>query len=379
MPALRALVVDDSRIFRTVLERVLHEVGDCEIVGSEFNGVRALEFLAKHQVDVVTLDVEMPGMNGLEVLRGIRAAQWPHPKPAVVMVSAHTSAGADITVKALELGAVGFVAKPSASNAADSALELAESLVDPLSVVQGLKSRSARLLRTQQSSDSMQVSTFASGATRSVRPSSTATGAGADLPTDGLLVIGSSTGGPAALTRLLPCLTASIDTPIAIVQHMPPLFTASLASSLDAKCPRYQVREASHGMKLQPRQIVIAPGNKQLRIKQAGGLTCEVSDDAPVQGCRPSVDVLFASTVDLRCKPITAVVLTGMGGDGSGPLGQLKQRGIKVIVQDEESSIVWGMPGRAVATGHVDTVAPLNEIHNAIIKSLKGAKCLPLS
>lgn len=353
MKPLRVLVVDDSRIFRHALESVLGEIGECQVVGSEFNGARALAFLQSTPVDVVTLDVEMPAMDGLDVLRAIEANEWQHPKPAVIMVSAHTRRGAETTIEALNHGAIGFVTKPSAQDRATAHHLLKSDLATALAAVRVRGKRSAAYLR---------------GTSAFKRQAVLDPG---QRPDQGLVLIASSTGGPQALNRLLPDLCEQIEVPIAIVQHMPPLFTASLAATLDRRCSQYAVREAEDGAPLVAHEMVVAPGGRHLRIVADRGLRCRLDDGPPVHGCRPSADVLFASLSACRAAPAVAVVLTGMGADGSTALPALKSQGVTILAQDEATSVVWGMPGKAVETGCVDRILPLERIGEGIADALR--------
>lgn len=348
---LKVLVVDDSRIFRTAVARAFGNIDGCEVVGSVFSGEKALEYLDSNEVDLVTLDVEMPGMNGLQVLGEIQRKMGAR-APRVLMLSAHTRSGAQVTVEALSSGAFSFVAKPEAGNPQLAMAELETALRDQVAAVRGGMVQHAT--RPEMSP-----------------PKRIGTG---ELPqasdTSGLVLIGASTGGPQALSQLLPALGGVCACPIVVVQHMPPLFTRSLADSLGRRC-RQTVVEASPGLKVEPNHVYIARGGEHLELHDGtGGLCCRLTSADPENGCRPSVDVLFRSAARLRHRPMVAAILTGMGGDGSSALPDLKRAEATVLAQSEESCVVYGMPRMAVATGCVDQVADIGGMAEAIAESL---------
>lgn len=341
------LIVDDSRVFRSILESVYAKIPGVRIAASLWSGEKALEWLKSNSVDLISLDVEMPILDGLECLRRIQELDLPH-KPGVLMVSSLTRSGADTTVRALELGAFDFVAKPG-----PEMLGAKESLERMLALkVNGWRNRRVR------------VAPFATPVSRPpvFIPKSVSA-----------VLIGVSTGGPRALAELLPRLGNHIHCPICIVQHMPPTFTRSLASSLDKRC-RQTVVEAEAGMVLESDHIYIAPGGYHMVFeKRLGKVQIALNSQEPENGCRPSVDVMFRSAADTFPPAGTiAVVLTGMGCDGAAGLRPLKANGSYIIVQDEESSVVWGMPGSAVAAGLVDEVQSLQTLADAIGRRIEG-------
>jgi two-component system chemotaxis response regulator CheB len=352
---LSVLIVDDSLIFRSALEAALRDEPSIEIAGTARNGVKAMEFLRKRRVDLVTLDLEMPDMNGLQTLEAIQKLNGENGGPPVgaIMVSAHTWSGADSTIKALELGAFDFVAKPEGARASQSLATLRRELITKIRAF-GLKARKweAGLLTP-----------VAHGAMPARRATTQA-------PAQAIgrgIVIGVSTGGPKALSDMLPELVHRVDAPILIAQHMSAMFTESMARSLTARC-RKQVSEASNEGIVLPGSVWIAPGGRHLLIRRdvSGAVRTILSDAPPEHGYKPSVDILFRSAAVAFGAGAIAVVLTGMGTDGTKGLAPLRRAGARAIAQDEATSVVWGMPGSAMAAGLVDQVLPLMSIPEAI-------------
>ena len=303
----RVLIVDDSRIFRSVLEQALRAEG-ADVVGSVWNGAKALEFIEASPPHLVTLDVEMPGMNGLEVLRAIQHFNAARPGAApvgVLMVSAFTRQGADVTIQALEAGAFDFITKPSTNSEEESLRLLRQQLAvklrsfqarrsSPLSPVLGAEGAGVR------------------GESGVIRPRPRLQG-----PPIKLVLIASSTGGPRALSILLPDLCRRIDLPILIVQHLAAPFTQSLAASLDRQCG-HTVIEAMEGDTVRPGTVYIAPGGKHLLLRGgAGKVITALNEQPPENGCRPAADVLFRSAAAVPDAAAVAVVLTGMMSDGT--------------------------------------------------------------
>ncbi|MDA3960814.1 MAG: chemotaxis-specific protein-glutamate methyltransferase CheB [Planctomycetota bacterium] len=346
---MRILVVDDSRIFRSVVQSAFSGMVDCQVVGSVFSGKKALEFLEQNKVDLITLDVEMPEMNGLEVLRAMQE-RFGERAPAVVMLSAHTRTGAKVTIEALSAGAVGFVTKPEAGDVRSAMATLSADLRAEVDAVrQSHRGRSVEMVAAQLP-------------TRQ---------APSRRDNAGIILIGSSTGGPQALTSLLPPLCGMCGCPIIVVQHMPPLFTKSLADNLDRHC-QHKVVEAGDRMAIEDEHVYIAPGGLHLELAGSGAaLRCRLSDGAPENGCRPAVDVLFRSAAKaLEGRPMVGVILTGMGNDGATGVTLLKSAGAQILVQDEGSCVVYGMPKKAKETGCADAEASLSAMPFAIIDAL---------
>ncbi|MCC6127303.1 MAG: chemotaxis-specific protein-glutamate methyltransferase CheB [Pirellulales bacterium] len=361
MPAsARVLIVDDSRIFRAALEAALAGEEGIEVVGSVFNGAKALEFIRTTPPDVVTLDVEMPGMDGLETLAAIRQLDAAAPQGAemgVIMVSAHTKRGADVTVQALSRGAFDFVAKPAGPQAEVNLALLRQQLVAKIRLFLAERSRRSgnktiptATRRAEQAFPSRRANRRPEASRRPIRA----------------IVIASSTGGPKALEALLPDLSRRVELPILIVQHMPPTFTRSLADSLGriSNCP---VAEALDGEPLCEKRIYLAPGGKHLLLRSdPKRLILGLNEQPPENGCRPSADVLFRSAAAAMHDGLVAIVLTGMGRDGTAGLGAIKRAGGYAVVQDEATSVVWGMPGSAAEAGLADEILPLDEIAPAV-------------
>jgi two-component system chemotaxis response regulator CheB len=356
--AARVLIVDDSRIFRGAIEEVVRGQGDLAVAGSVFSGAKALEFIRQHPPDVITLDVEMPGMNGLETLEAIQEfnrGRTPATQIGVLMVSAFTKRGAEVTVQALQAGAFDVVAKPSGGSSEACLAALREDLLPKIRAFLARRRQiAARTINWKVSSQPARPKPELSPVTRSTRSA-------------GVVLIGASTGGPQALSKLLPELASRINSPILVVQHMPPGFTHSLAVDLSRRCP-WPVCEAEDNQVIAPGTIYIAPGGKHLLLRSglAGRRMVGLNEQPPESGCRPSASVLFRSAAAILGSEAVAVVLTGMGNDGTAGLGPLKRAGGTVIVQDEESSVVWGMPGSVVAANLADIVAPLENIASEV-------------
>lgn len=356
---IRALVVDDTILFRTVVARALESCG-VEVVASSPNASAALARIETAKPDAVFLDIEMPGMSGLELLRLLREKGSELP---VVMVSALTTRGGELTVRALELGALGFVTKPEANFQGKGFDELASELKPLVAAIEAGVGRAAKGGRTVEApslpaADARPVVAAAAPVKAFPAPSGPAE----------IVVIGVSTGGPQALIRMVPDLPAWMDVPVVIVQHMPPLFTATLAKSLAKRSP-FAVKEAENAEPLKPGTIYIAPGGRQCRVTLAAdGLSklLRVTDDPPENNCKPSADYLFRSAAHHYYGRLTAAVMTGMGADGKRGAELVKRAGGRVIAQDRDSCVVYGMPKEVVDAGLADQVCPLERLAGAI-------------
>jgi two-component system chemotaxis response regulator CheB len=344
------LIVDDSRIFRAALEQALSGQPDIEVVGSVFSAAKALEFIRSNPPHVVTLDVEMPGMDGLAALQEIQAfnaARPPAKTVGVIMVSAFTRRGADVTVKALQAGAFDFVTKPSGPSSDANLVTLRDDVLPRIRAC-----ARPRLRLTSPAVPAAPAATPRLARRPRVR----------GLAPVRAIVIGASTGGPRALSAILPELCSHVTVPILIVQHMPPDFTRSLAESLARQTQR-NVVEAADGMSLASAHIFIAPGGKHLVLRGTpGSPMIGLSDTPPENGCRPSADVLFRSAAAVFGRELLALILTGMGRDGTSGLGAIQRAGGYIIAQDEATSVVWGMPGSAVQADLADEVIALPDI-----------------
>ncbi len=338
--AVRVLVVDDSAFMRRVIADAIASQPDMEVAGVAHNGLDALLKVEQLQPDVVTLDVEMPDMDGLTALRHLMAR---YPRP-VVMLSSQTQDGAITTLRALSIGAVDFVAKPSGAISLDFSRVREE-------LLQKIRGAALARVRAQVASKCRPPE-----ATRVQRPT---------YPGgfERLVVIGCSTGGPRALAALVPELPAEAPTAYLIVQHMPAGFTRSLAERLDASSP-IAVREAAAGDRLEGGKALVAPGDYHLRLRPSGAV--ELDQAARVHGVRPSVDVALESVSERFGSKTVAVILTGMGQDGAAGAAAVRQAGGYVLAEDESSCVVWGMPRAVVERGLAHRVAPLDGMAEAI-------------
>lgn len=347
MRAIQVLVVDDSAVVRGLLVRTLESDPQIAIAGTAMHGEAALRILRSKPVDVVMLDVEMPVMDGLTALPQI-LREFPHAR--VIMVSALTSEGAETTVRALALGAAGCIAKPVASSVHEGIDQLARELLPLVKALAGAGSSPTAALGANRLPSAARASRM-----RAIPPE--------------VIVVGSSTGGPNALSKLLSDLPANFQVPIFIAQHMPPTFTPMLARHLE-KDGRRPCREAVHGEAIGRAQTYIAPGDFHLQLERAGRQVITVLSQDPAEHfCRPSVNPLFRSAVSCYGNRVLGVMLTGMGDDGIEGTRQLVASGGQMIAQDEASSVVWGMPGAVVREGLADAVLPLGRIADAICQA----------
>lgn len=337
---IRVLVVDDSAFMRKILTNILAEGRGVQVVGTARDGLDALEEIPKLRPDVVTLDVEMPRMDGISALKEIMRR---HPMP-VVMLSSLTQSGAHTTLQCLELGAVDFVAKPSGAISLDIEKMSAE-IVAKVSAA----ARSKPAMRQP-------LPAFTPVSTRGIEPS------GRRKIT--AVLIGSSTGGPRALQAVIPALPRDLGVPVVVVQHMPPSFTASLAERLN-QSSQLSVREAKEGDHLHPGEVLVAPGGFHLEFNGLG--QCMLTESAPVNSVRPSVDVTLRSLIHSKGPRMLGVLLTGMGADGAAALKELRIAGGTTIVEHESTCVVYGMPRAAVEMGAVDRILPLHAIPQAIV------------
>ncbi|MBO9521512.1 MAG: chemotaxis response regulator protein-glutamate methylesterase [Nocardioidaceae bacterium] len=351
MPPVSVLVVDDSVVVRRLVSDVLAEDPAIEVVGTAVNGKIALEKIAQLGPDLVTLDIEMPVMDGLETLVALRAA---HPRLPVIMFSTLTELGASATLDALERGANDYVTKPANVGSVTAAMDAVRAqLIPRIKALTGVRTPHVP----------------APAPARRVAPAVPArTGAPPDV-----VVIGSSTGGPDALATVIGALPADLPVPVAIVQHMPPVFTGLFAQRLDARSG-LTVREAQDGDVLRPGTVLIAPGDHHLRLRSTPAGVVGRLDQGPQENyCRPAVDVLFRSATEIYGPRVLAVVLTGMGSDGARGAATIVEAGGSAIVQDQATSVVWGMPGAVVAAGVPAEVLPLADVGAAILSRLQRA------
>jgi two-component system chemotaxis response regulator CheB len=366
---INVLIVDDSRVFRTAVRDALTAEADLVIAGSERNGVRALDFLRANPVDVVTLDIEMPEMDGLEALKAIAALnQQTGRRIGVIMLSAFTREGAEQTIKALAAGAFDFIAKPVADGYDENVAALRRQLASRIRACHAALAPSAR--RIVPAAKPVMLAPAVPAVPIQPRVLSPASPAPQPRAGTQAVLIGVSTGGPKALMQMLPVLCRKVSLPILIVQHMPPKFTASLAESLGRICS-HRVEEATDGMPVEPGRCYIAPGGRHMVVRRTTRVEIGINDQPPEGGLRPAVDLLFRSAAPVFDGRCVAVVLTGMGSDGTKGLAPLKRGGVPVICQDEATSVVWGMPGAAVAAGLADQVLPLDSIPDAVARLIR--------
>ncbi|MCP3994103.1 MAG: chemotaxis response regulator protein-glutamate methylesterase [bacterium] len=366
----RVLVVDDTSTYRKIVSDVLATEPTIEVVGSAANGKIALDKVERLDPDVLILDLEMPEMDGLDVLRQLRRAQS---QVGVIVLSGTSKHGADGAMAALELGAFDFLTKPDSGDVEENARVLERGLcrrIDAFVCQRGvldiLHGHGAPLavakpaLPVADENDSA-LRTSPCAKTESGRPE--------------VIALGISTGGPKALNQVLPRLPIDLPTPVLIVQHMPAVFTASLAATLEKRCA-LSVAEAVDGQAVKPGHILIAPGGKQMGIVKKGELaTIRLTNDAPENSCRPSVDYLFRSVADVYGPRAVGVIMTGMGSDGALGCRQMKRHGATILAQDEESCVVFGMPRGPIEEGVADVVASLDEIAREIVRLARAAEC----
>ena len=365
----RILVVDDSPFMRKSLQKMLEEAPDLRVVATARDGIDALEKIQEHKPDIVTLDIEMPRMDGLTCLKKIMAE---HPMP-VLMVSSLTQEGAQATLDALSLGALDFIPKESGF-ASLSILQIQQDLQEKVRRL----AASPRFHRSGPAASGEPGAPAAQAApsvpAKSAAAPRVAVPTGTTFPASplaDLLVLGSSTGGPKALQDILPLLPASLPVPCLIVQHMPSTFTKPFADRLDGIC-QVRVKEAEQGEPLKAGTVYIAPGGIHMTYGARGPKGCVDLTPEPVSSLhRPSVDVLFLSVAELFRGQVLAGILTGMGSDGAKGMEQLKRKGALTLAESEETCVVYGMPRAAVERGCIDVVAPLPEIPGHLRKHFR--------
>jgi two-component system, chemotaxis family, protein-glutamate methylesterase/glutaminase len=334
----RVLVVDDSATVRAVLARNLDASPGIEVVGRANDGIEAIERIKELRPDVVTLDIEMPRLDGLAALERIMQ-ECP---TRVVMVSTLTRQGADATLRALDLGAIDFIEKPTGAGTL-AALDIAAEVADKVRGAAGATFRKRTVSRG---------------------PGSLVTNRGERQWRKGIVVIGSSTGGPPALREVISHLPADLGLPVLVVQHMPPGFTKSMAERLNGASP-LKVVEAEEGSRLQVGTVLVAPGGLHMTIDTHREV--HFNQDPPECGVRPSVNITLASAVKVFGENVVSAILTGMGNDGTRGAGLVHAAGGRVITQDEDTCVVYGMPRAVVEAGFSTEVKPLHEIASAIV------------
>lgn len=348
---IRVVVVDDSALVRSLVSEIINRQPDMECVGAANDPLIAREMIRDLNPDVITLDVEMPKMDGLDFLARLMRLR---PMP-VVMLSTLTERGAEVTLRALELGAIDFVAKPR------------------IGLADGLRELSGQIVEKIRIASAAQVHRMASAQPAVVKAAVVAPAGGwaaiGRISTEKLIAIGASTGGTEAIKDVLTKMPANAPG-IVITQHMPPGFTTSFAARLNGLC-QIAVQEARHGERILPGHAYIAPGGKQFSVGRSGAnYTCVVDDGEPVNRHKPSVEVLFLSVAKAAGANAVGVMLTGMGNDGARAMRVMKDSGSYNYCQDEASCIVFGMPREAILAGAADEVLPLSDIADALLVRL---------
>ncbi len=356
MKPIRVLIADDAVVVRRLLTTVIDEDPELEVVGIAANGAIAVTKVQQLKPDILTLDVEMPELDGLGALAEIRKTDRQLP---IIMFSTLTERGASATLEALSLGASDYVTKPANVGSVAAAMESVRRELIPK--IKSLVHRGGRAA-TRAAADP-------------TPPPPLRMPVVATPPTGrcDLVAIGASTGGPIALATVLASLPASLDVPVVVTQHMPPVFTRLLAQRLDGSMPIH-VREAEDGDILTPGSVYIAPGDYHMTLRRgAAGVMVQLNQQPPVNYCRPAVDVMFNSVAEVYRGDVLAVMLTGMGHDGRDGTATLKGLGAQILAQDEATSVVWGMPGAVVTAGLADSVLPIDQIGPKISSVVHGA------
>jgi len=351
MDIITVLVVDDSTVIRNIIKEALSHSKHIKVVGEAEDPLVARELIKKLSPDVLTLDVEMPKMDGITFLTNLMRLR---PMP-VIMLSTLTTKGADITLQALELGAVDFIAKPSVQELIAKQLSFREVLVEKITQAFTVDQKNFKLSNTLTD-----MKTSGKGNIKNILPFKGV------RRTNHLVAIGASTGGTEAIKKVLETLPANSPA-IVITQHIPKTFSLRFAERLNANC-QMEVHEANHGQKIKPGHVYIAPGDQHLKIVNKNGtLFCTLTDEEEVNRHKPAVDVLFDSLLDIASN-VQAILLTGMGQDGAQGMLRLKEQGALTMIQDKSSSLIWGMPGRAHAISAHTMQAPLNKIGQYLLK-----------
>ena len=348
MAPIRVMVVDDSIVVRKIVTDVLSADPAIEVVGTAVNGKVALAKIDQLRPDLITMDIEMPEMNGIEAVTAIRRTGRRTP---IIMFSTLTERGATATLDALAAGADDYVTKPANVGSVQQSKEsVREQLIPRIKVLTGRPLTPAAPVR----------------ATAVVPPLAPAPRGVRKAPA--VLVIGSSTGGPDALSKVIPRLPRDYPLPVLVVQHMPPVFTKQFAARLD-RLSALTVVEATAGVPVAPGTVHIAPGDFHLTVSPGAGVRRTVLDQAaPENFCRPAVDVLFRSAAAAYDGAVLAVVLTGMGSDGKLGTGRIREVGGTVVAQNQASAVVWGKPGAVTQAGHADEVVPLERVTDTILR-----------
>lgn len=367
----RVMLCDDSAVMRRLIRTALKAEPSIEVVAEAGNGEEALAQLFDARPDVLIMDVEMPVMDGIDCVRAVRRLTTQLP---IIMFSSLTAGGAEATLDAIEAGATDFATKPaSVGHIAEAMAHVREALVTKIRQCLGLPGQAVEPEQVPATDTiraaplQLGTSPAYSGPTPPQRSADTSSG-NVTGPIHAIGV-GVSTGGPQALSRLVKALPVDLAVPILVVQHMPPVFTRLLAQRLSAQ-NGHRVREAVNAEELRPGEILIAPGDHHLlAVRDRNTIRTSLNQEPPENSCRPAVDPLFRSMADCYGNRCLGVVLTGMGKDGAGGAKALQDKGARVYVQDQESSVVWGMPGHIVECGLADRILPIEQIAHELIRA----------
>ena len=381
MTELRLLVVDDSAMYRQALKGIVETIPGVKCIGQACDGKEAIEKIVSEKPDVVTLDMEMPVMSGMDVIKAVTAK---HLSTKLIIVSACSQSGAEVAINALKLGAYDFITKPNRLGGCGAKEDIRQQLIEKLKALQSgankvIKRPVEAIDTTKNSQRSIVTRKSSATENKSAVPKHvTPLSLTSRILAPKAIAMGCSTGGPKALLKLFSGLNCELDVPIFIVQHMPPMFTQTLAKSID-EISIVSVKEAEDGEKPLPNHAYIAPGGRQMKlIRGDGGVEIKITDDASDNFCKPSVDYFFNSVAEIYEARALGVILSGMGSDGSEGLKKMKRHGVKVLGQDEESCVVYGMPRVAQEAGLVDKQVSIENmattIEDVIRFLVKGSK-----
>jgi len=370
---LKILVVDDTVFYRTLLSRLVEEIPHAEVTGIASNGELAVKKVELTRPDLVLMDVAMPKMDGLQALETIKKD---HPGVDVVMVSGVDFQAADLAVKALEKGALDIVPKPRTDSRETAIAELKSALIPLIKLARTrANARQAAGFFSAGPVDAAKDPLIHPAQPEAVVKKKIAQRDKREIKRIDLVAVGVSTGGPNTLKKIIPQIMADFPVPILAVQHMPPVFTATLAESLN-KMSSISVKEGSAGQIVENGCMYIAPGGRHMVVRnnRSNGLQLDLADSPPVHNCRPAVDVLFRSIALAFGGNVLTVILTGMGRDGASGVAAIRRKGGFCLVQDKATSVVWGMPGAVAEAGEADEIHPEGRIAERIMQIVKRGR-----
>lgn len=348
MEKIKVLVVDDSAFMRKIISEMLKEDNEIEIIGTAKDGKEALKYILENSPDVITMDLEMPGLNGLQTLKYIMNEK---PTP-IIMLSAYTQKGTDITMQALEAGAFDFVCKPSGEISIDIK-KIQKELIEKIKLAKTVDIKKIKFYETEKVKDTLKEKKT-------------------ELKNEVLTIIVASTGGPKALSDVIPQLTRDLNAGFLVIQHMAQGFTTSLANRLNS-LSLIEVKEAADGDEIKPGRALVAPGNFHMEVKKEGmTYKVELNQKPPKLGVRPCADITILSAVKNFDGKIICVILTGMGKDGTAGAEKVKEKNGIVIAQDKDTSVIFGMPKSAIERGVVDRIVSINDMAAVIIEEIKN-------